>query len=90
MQVPIDRYRVDFLVSVKDEDGHVHKMVVECCGHDFHERTKEQAKHDRARDRRLQELGYVVYRFTGSELYSDPIKCAFSVHEWALAKSGVA
>jgi very-short-patch-repair endonuclease len=89
MQVPIDRYRVDYLVSVTDETGRLHQMVVECDGHDFHERTKEQAKKDRSRDRRLQELGFIVYRFTGSELYSDPVKCAFSVHEWALAKSGV-
>lgn len=88
-QVQIEQYRVDFLVSVQDTHGEIQQMVVECDGHDFHERTKEQARKDRSRDRRLQELGYVVYRFTGSELYADPIKCALSVYEWALSKTDI-
>ncbi len=86
-QAPIERYRADFIVSVIDDDKKLHSMVVECDGHDFHERTKEQARHDRARDRRLQELGFIVFRFTGSEIYSDPVKCALSVYEWAVSKA---
>lgn len=84
-QVQIERFRVDYLVSVRAPGGIIKHMVVECDGHDFHERTKEQARKDRSRDRRLQELGYLVFRFTGSELYSDPIRCALSVYEWAYA-----
>lgn len=37
-------------------------------GHTYHERTEEQAKRDRSIDRKLQELGYVVLRFTGKEI----------------------
>jgi very-short-patch-repair endonuclease len=47
-------------------------LAVECDGHDFHERTKEQARRDRKRDRDLQALGYTVLRFTGSEIARDP------------------
>jgi very-short-patch-repair endonuclease len=47
------------------------KLVVECDGHDFHERTKLQAARDRARDRRSQHDGIPVFRFTGSELWAD-------------------
>jgi hypothetical protein len=50
------------------------KMVVECDGHDFHEKTKEQARRDKERDRNLQSLGYPVYRYTGSEIYADVFK----------------
>lgn len=52
------------------------KMVIECDGHDFHDRTKEQARKDRERDRALQSFGYRVYRYTGSEIWSDVFKCA--------------
>ena len=51
------------------------KVVVECDGHDFHERTKEQARKDRRRDRELQAKGYLVLRYTGSEVWRDPWGC---------------
>ena len=74
--LPDKPVRVDFLV--KDHDYGV-KCVVEADGHDFHERTKEQAQRDRKRDRDLQSAGYLVLRFTGSEIYRDPWRCAEQV-----------
>ncbi|MCX6922700.1 MAG: DUF559 domain-containing protein [Verrucomicrobia bacterium] len=55
------------------------KMIVECDGHDFHEKTKEQARCDKERDRNLQSLGYPVYRYTGSEIYADVFQGAAEV-----------
>ena len=52
------------------------QMVVECDGHDFHDRTKEQARNDKARDRTLQSVGYRVFRYTGSEIWEDVFACA--------------
>lgn len=78
-----DDWPVDFLFIVSDESGKLHKLVVECDGHEFHERTKDQAKRDRSRDRRLQESGYLVFRFTGSEIYRDAFGCALQVFRWA-------
>ena len=75
-QVQIEKYRVDFVVSLKPLRQ---KIVVECDGHDFHERTKEQAARDRSRDRSLTEDGYRVVRFTGSEIWRDPWGCAQEV-----------
>ena len=52
-------------------------MAVELDGHDFHEKTKEQSKNDKERDRILQSHGYFVARYTGSEIYNNPQKvCA--------------
>lgn len=58
------------------------RMVIECDGHNFHERTKAQAKRDRKRDRILQSLGYVVFRFTGSEIWRNPLQCANQAIEY--------
>lgn len=78
---------VDFIFTLNG-DGTGPILVVECDGHEFHERTKEQAAKDRSRDRRLQEAGYTVFRFTGSEIWRDPCKCSDQIISWAMAQLG--
>ncbi|ACL58471.1 endonuclease domain-containing protein [Methylobacterium nodulans] len=86
-QVRVLDWPADFLLSVQRiEDGAVFRVVVECDGHEFHERTKEQAARDRSRDRALQARGCVVMRFTGSEVYRDPVRCACEALDWCLAR----
>lgn len=66
------RYRVDFLIPVWDnrlKKGF--SFAIECDGHDFHERTKEQAQHDKQRDRDILASGTYVMRYTGSEIYNN-------------------
>ncbi len=70
-QVELDRARVDFVITYG-----LSRLVVECDGHDFHERTKDQASRDRAKDRRLQASGYMVFRFTGSDIHWNARDCA--------------
>jgi hypothetical protein len=95
-QAHVDGWRVDFLIrawtggavwtpGVGRQDGKPRwrSLVAECDGHDFHERTKEQAARDRARDRGVAAKGYDVFRFTGSELWRDPMGCAEQVLNWA-------
>lgn len=69
------RYRVDFLVRAIYKNK-TYNMVVECDGHNFHEKTKEQAARDKKRDRHLTLAGYIIIRFTGSEVWNNPGKCA--------------
>lgn len=86
-QAQIGDRRVDFLIHAYDfENQKWHRLIVECDGHDFHERTKEQAARDRARDRASMLDGYECFRFTGSELWRDPWGCADQVYEWAVQK----
>lgn len=83
-QVKVGPYRVDILIhdaSCPFEIAHPRYMIVECDGHDFHERTKEQARRDKKRDRFFQSKGYKVLRFTGSEIWADPEACADEVLE---------
>lgn len=44
------------------------KICIYTDGHTYHERTEYQAVRDRSIDRELQNLGYVVLRFTTSEI----------------------
>jgi very-short-patch-repair endonuclease len=70
-QYKIRNYRADFLLV--SWDGRA--VVVECDGHDYHERTKKQAAHDRKKDREVQAAGYMILRYTGSEIWKDPLEC---------------
>ena len=91
-QFRVGRYRLDFGVfynpRVRPENNETHdefsdtiRIAVECDGHAFHEKTKEQAAHDKARDRFLITQGWTVMRFTGSELHADATGCAHQVFE---------
>jgi very-short-patch-repair endonuclease len=88
------RYRADFYIQVGVFRPGVDKnptMVVECDGHDFHERTKEQAARDRQRDRAMQREGHTVLRFTGSEIFRSPAAVAEEIVDMAerLAQSAI-
>lgn len=73
-----EQYRVDFLISYPFF-GKDLLIVVECDGHQWHEKTKAQAKKDKSRDRALQSIGAKVFRFTGSEINGNPGTCAGEV-----------
>ena len=75
-------WRVDYMMSFTPKSGVERRLVVECDGHDFHERTKEQAERDRSRDRELQNQGFTIFRFTGRELYRNPVVCASEAVGW--------
>lgn len=82
-QAQVGPYRCDFICSVRTWD---HKkapirLVVECDGHDFHEKTKEQVARDKQRERYLTSDGCHILRFSGSEIWRDPLKCARSVYD---------
>lgn len=77
-------YRLDFAVT----DAHFKwKIAVECDGHEFHERTKDQAQRDKSRDRYLAADGWSVLRFTGSEINRDPVACASQIVDTAASLS---
>lgn len=82
-QAKIGKYTVDFLLWFSC-NGKRSGIVIECDGHNFHERTKEQAAHDKRRDRELLLAGYPVMRFTGSEIFKDVTACVAQIFEQAV------
>lgn len=89
-QHEVGPYRLDFAVlynrnvtrstrgQIFDMPGTV-RIAVECDGHDFHEKTKEQAARDKARDRYFTINGWHVLRFAGSEIHADANGCSRQV-----------
>jgi len=84
-QVHVCGYRVDFMVAHLSGLSGFGGIVVELDGHEFHERTKKQAARDKAKDRHLQDMGFKVFRFTGSEVWADAFGCADDVLGHALS-----
>lgn len=69
-------YRVDFFIHLSDPTLKNVFFVIECDGHGFHEKTKEQVRRDKRRERDLQMNGYYIIRFSGAEIYKAPLECA--------------
>lgn len=80
-QKNIGEYRVDCLIVISARSS-THSVVLEFDGHDFHEKTKEQAQKDKSRDRWLTAAGYSVLRFTGAEIWARPEQCAEEIEEY--------
>jgi very-short-patch-repair endonuclease len=59
---------VDLAVFIPLLNRHRPLVVVETDGHQFHERTPEQASKDRRRARMLQRLNIAVLPFTGTDV----------------------
>jgi very-short-patch-repair endonuclease len=84
-QYQVGEYRLDFAIEVRPPVGPPSWIGVECDGHEFHERTKEQAARDKSRDRSLTAQGFRMLRFTGSEIHRDNMACALQIHALILS-----
>lgn len=85
LQEEVGPYRADITVYHNELDL---KVAVECDGHDFHEKTKDQAAKDKKRDREFQKLGYVILRYTGSEIVNNPSAIKKDLMNLALTAMG--
>lgn len=80
------KYRVDFLIPVVYKNQENKCFVIECDGHEFHQKTKEQVERDNTRTRDLQKAGYETIRFSGTEIWHRPHRCANEVLNIILSK----
>lgn len=85
-QASVLSYRIDMLFTDRHDAGGLSgiRLAVECDGHDWHDRTKQQAAYDRARDRELLRAGIPTIRFTGSEIHHAAERCANEVMDTLL------
>lgn len=94
-------YRLDFEIVPRSSERaerlrasgfDLPRMAAELDGHEFHERTKEQVAYRNARDRALQNAGWRVLHFSGSEIARDPIDCLHELLDVVLGiwKAGLA
>ena len=71
-------YIPDFAIFINGvEQGY----VIEIDGHEWHEKTKEQARADKEKDRTYLKHNFIPIRFTGSEVYHNVDNCIREVFE---------
>lgn len=67
-------------------DFYIEKNGVKLCiytdGHTYHERTEEQAQRDKRIDRKLQELGFQVLRYTGKDVNENTDLIVNEIKKW--------
>ena len=84
-QYKIGKYYIDFrainhfsitdLNTNKSVDGS-REVLIECDSQKWHERSEEERRYEKDRDRFLQKKGYKVFHYTGKEILNDPRKIA--------------
>jgi very-short-patch-repair endonuclease len=79
-------YYADLALCIWLKNDSTVNLAIECDGHEFHEKTKKQAQYDRQRERAITAAGYTVIRFTGSEIFKDPYKCADEIRDLAFSQ----
>ena len=89
-------FRLDFVLTLRDQDSlrryaeaglAFPRIAIEVDGHSFHEKTREQVAYRNARDRSLQQDGWIVFHFSWAELMADPAECVGSVIDFAVLKA---
>lgn len=82
-QYNIGQYYADFLISNYSLDyDHIKNkwvqkkvsLIVECDSQQWHERDEKERRYEKKRERYLVSKGYVIYRFTGKEIFENPYK----------------
>ena len=74
-QVPVGRYRADFLLGAYYSPMYPKLVCVECDGYEFHG-TPEAIARDAERDRALNLMGVETIRFRGATIHRDQWRCA--------------
>jgi hypothetical protein len=82
--VSVESYRLDLLLETPNG-----LVAIECDGHEWHDRTKQQAAYDRSRDRTLLAADIPTIRFTGSEIHHSIERCVADVFAVARATEKV-
>lgn len=81
-QDSIGEYRVDFRVQYYHKcvvhdgqilSGRYDQIIVELDSKEFHDRDEEDRVHEKERGRYLVKQGYKLIRFTGTEVFKDPV-----------------
>lgn len=78
-------FYADFIVGIERSKNPI-EIVVECDGHEFHQKNKQQVERDNEREYEIKKAGYEVLRFSGSQIYNNPFKCANDVFDYLLIK----
>ena len=81
------KYIADFLFETDEFVNKFNtnkKIVIECDGYEFHQKTKEQVQYDNEREFDLKMAGYEVLRFSGTQIFNNPIKCAEDTYNFIM------
>lgn len=84
------KYIVDFYICYDEIINNYlkkdFKLIIECDGHEYHHANKKQVENDYNRENDLKLSGCDVIRFTGSQIYKEPMKCAEKIMKYIKLK----
>lgn len=85
------KYFADFSIShyecFKDDLKNDFKLIIECDGYEFHQKTKEQVDYDNQREYDFKIEGFEILRFSGRQIYSNPMECAKKTIDYIIERN---
>lgn len=87
-QYKINKFKCDFLIIFGSPVSAIphnwkqrilNEVIIECDGHDWHDRNEKQRRYEKQRDRYLQSEGYKISHYTGKEIFENPVKVAVEI-----------
>ena len=94
-QYPIEcenkKYYSDFAIChyecFHDDLKEDFRLIIECDGYEFHQKTKEQVEKDNNREYDIKMQGFEILRFSGKEIYNDAMGCALKTLKYIAKKN---
>lgn len=84
-------YYADFTICYDEKLNDMLKenfnLIIECDGYNFHQKTKEQVDYDNKREYDLKMQGYEILRFSGRQIYNNPMECAEETLKFIIEKN---
>ena len=85
------KYRADFTIFYDEICNPLLKedflLDIECDGYEFHQKTKKQVKNDNQREYDLKMEGYEILRFSGTQIFENPERCAADILNYIIEKN---
>jgi very-short-patch-repair endonuclease len=83
----IGTYRCDFLIEyynskLHDNGGDIlpeQSIIIECDSQLWHERTEQERRYEKERDRYFTKNNYKVFHYTGSEIVKNPLRITIEI-----------
>lgn len=82
IQINTKKYIADFCILGTADKDFKYPIVIEVDGFEYHNK-KAQMNKDYEREFDLQNNGYRVLRFTGSQIFTEPFGCIDKIYEFA-------
>jgi len=85
-QVKIHTYRVDFIITFFKNQEVKNSIFIECDSQQWHEKSEEERRYEKERDRFFQSNDYKIFHYTGKEIIENSFNIIREITQYLINK----